>query len=65
MNQPTSAVVPRNRTIEPSCVGTSTAIATVVLYRLISFGFIIGAGWITWLAIQRRQGNRPAVTAAA
>jgi uncharacterized membrane protein YbhN (UPF0104 family) len=36
-------------------VDTPTAIATVVLYRLISVGFIIGVGWITWLAIRRRQ----------
>ncbi|GLY02297.1 YbhN family protein [Actinoplanes sp. NBRC 101535] len=37
--------------------GTSmaTAIAAVVLYRIISFGFIIGAGWITWLVMRRRQ----------
>jgi uncharacterized membrane protein YbhN (UPF0104 family) len=36
-------------------VATATAIAAVVLYRLISFGFIIGAGWITWLAIRQRR----------
>jgi putative heme transporter len=36
-------------------VDTPTAIATVVLYRLISFGFIIGVGWITWLAIRHRN----------
>lgn len=36
-------------------VATPTAIAAVVLYRLISFGFIIGIGWITWLAIRQRQ----------
>ncbi len=40
-------------------VGTATAIATVVLYRIISFGFIIGAGWITWLILRRRSS--PAV----
>ncbi|WP_433616523.1 lysylphosphatidylglycerol synthase transmembrane domain-containing protein [Dactylosporangium sp. CA-139114] len=34
---------------------TPNAIATVVLYRLISFGFIIGVGWITWLAIRHRH----------
>jgi uncharacterized membrane protein YbhN (UPF0104 family) len=33
---------------------TATAIAAVVLYRIISFGFIIGSGWITWLVMQRR-----------
>jgi uncharacterized membrane protein YbhN (UPF0104 family) len=39
-------------------VETSTAIAAVVLYRIISFGFIIGAGWISWLVIRGRR--RPA-----
>jgi uncharacterized membrane protein YbhN (UPF0104 family) len=33
-------------------VATPTAIAAVVLYRLISFGFVIGVGWVTWLAIR-------------
>jgi len=38
---------------------TSTfAVAAVVLYRLISFGFIIGAGWLVWLAVRPR--TRPA-----
>lgn len=32
----------------------STAIAAVVLYRLISLGFIVGAGWIIWLLMRRR-----------
>jgi uncharacterized membrane protein YbhN (UPF0104 family) len=36
-----------------SGVDTPTAIATVVLYRIISFGFIIGIGWLTWLAMRR------------
>jgi uncharacterized membrane protein YbhN (UPF0104 family) len=31
---------------------TPTAIAAVVLYRIISFGFVIGAGWITWLILR-------------
>ncbi|GAA1030860.1 YbhN family protein [Virgisporangium ochraceum] len=31
-----------------------TAIAAVVLYRLISLGFIVGAGWIIWLLMRRR-----------
>lgn len=41
-------------------VATPTAVATVVLYRIVSFGFIIGAGWITWLVIRRRptEGRR-------
>lgn len=34
--------------------GTATAVSAVVLYRLISFGFVIGTGWITWLVIRRR-----------
>ncbi|MET7402606.1 YbhN family protein [Dactylosporangium sp. NPDC005572] len=33
---------------------TSTAVGTVVLYRIVSFGFIIGMGWISWLVIRRR-----------
>ncbi|WP_213451786.1 lysylphosphatidylglycerol synthase transmembrane domain-containing protein [Rhizomonospora bruguierae] len=36
----------------------SGAIAAVVLYRLVSFGFIIGAGWVFWLII-RRAGFPP------
>ena len=34
---------------------TASAVAAVVLYRLISFGFIIGLGWIVWLIIQARR----------
>ncbi|MEV0811225.1 YbhN family protein [Micromonospora sp. NPDC050200] len=33
-------------------IDTSTAIAAVVLYRIISFGFIISAGWVTWTVIR-------------
>ncbi|GAA4606454.1 uncharacterized membrane protein YbhN (UPF0104 family) [Actinoplanes octamycinicus] len=40
-------------------VGTSTAIATVVLYRIISFGFIIGAGWVIWSVMRRRSRSAP------
>jgi uncharacterized membrane protein YbhN (UPF0104 family) len=36
-------------------IATSTAIAAVVLYRIISFGFIIGAGWISWVVIRHRH----------
>lgn len=36
-------------------VTASTAIAAVVLYRIISFGFIIGVGWISWLIMRRRH----------
>lgn len=38
---------------------TSTAIAAVVLYRIVSLGFIITAGWIVWLLIRRRQRRDP------
>lgn len=34
---------------------SSYAVAAVVLYRLVSFGFIIGAGWLIWLAIRARN----------
>ncbi|MET7496132.1 YbhN family protein [Streptomyces sp900116325] len=33
---------------------TPTAIAAVVLYRLINLGFVIGAGWIAWGRVLRR-----------
>jgi hypothetical protein len=39
------------------------AVAAVVLYRLISFGFIIGMGWLVWLAIRYRHRTRPATPA--
>jgi putative heme transporter len=35
----------------------SSAVAAVVLYRLISFGFIIGAGWLVWLVLRRRASK--------
>jgi uncharacterized membrane protein YbhN (UPF0104 family) len=35
------------------------AVAAVVLYRLISFGFIIGLGWLVWLAIRSHHGEGP------
>ncbi len=38
-------------------VDGGTAIAGVVLYRLISFGFIIGAGWLAWLILKRRDSG--------
>ena len=34
---------------------SAPALASVVLYRLISFGFIIGAGWLVWLGIRARR----------
>jgi uncharacterized membrane protein YbhN (UPF0104 family) len=47
-------------------VDTGTAIAAVVLYRLISFGFVIGAGWIAWAVLQRRsRDSHPADTATS
>ncbi len=36
-------------------VDAGTAIAGVVLYRVISFGFVIGAGWLAWLILRRRD----------
>jgi putative heme transporter len=36
-------------------VAGPAAVATVVLYRLISFGFIIGLGWLSWLRLRRRS----------
>ncbi|MET0417688.1 MAG: YbhN family protein [Actinoplanes sp.] len=35
------------------------AVAAVVLYRVISFGFIIGLGWLAWLLIQARAATHP------
>lgn len=42
------------------CAGglpTAFAVAAVVLYRLVSFGFIIGLGWLFWLAIRAKHGR--------
>jgi uncharacterized protein (TIRG00374 family) len=36
---------------------SSLAVAAVVLYRLLSFGFIIGAGWLVWLAMRYRSAS--------
>jgi putative heme transporter len=36
---------------------TSSAVAAVVLYRLISLGFIIGVGWLVWLTFPRRHAG--------
>ena len=33
--------------------GTPAAVAAVVLYRVISFGFIMAIGWISWVRIRR------------
>lgn len=35
---------------------TEIAVAAVVLYRLITLGFIIGVGWLTYLGIRRSAG---------
>ncbi|MFG1996205.1 flippase-like domain-containing protein [Actinoplanes sp. NPDC048988] len=40
-------------------VTTPAAVATVVLYRIISFGFIIGLGWLSWLHIRRTTHQAP------
>jgi uncharacterized membrane protein YbhN (UPF0104 family) len=42
---------------------SSSAVAAVVLYRLISFGFIIGAGWLVWLVMRARAGTPRGVPA--
>jgi putative heme transporter len=36
-------------------LSAATAIAAVVLYRIISLGFIIGTGWVLWLIIRHRS----------
>jgi len=41
-------------------VATATAIAAVVLYRVVSFGFIISLGWIWLLAMKRMERSCPA-----
>ena len=38
---------------------SSSAVAAVVLYRMVSFGFIIGAGWLIWLVIRYRSRAEP------
>ncbi|XVU21824.1 flippase-like domain-containing protein [Actinoplanes sp. CA-054009] len=47
-------------------VTTPAAVATVVLYRIISFGFIIGLGWLSWLHIRHttRPTPPPALTSS-
>ncbi len=45
-------------------LSSSSAVAAVVLYRLISFGFIIGAGWLVWLLIRYRERGVPAPAAS-
>ena len=38
---------------------SATAIAAVVLYRILSLGFIIGAGWLAWLTVRSAaEGHR-------
>ena len=36
---------------------SSSAVAAVVLYRLISFAFVIGLGWLIWLVLRARAGT--------
>jgi len=40
-------------------VPTSAAVAAVVLYRLISFGFIMAIGWLSWLRIRHQSATTP------
>jgi uncharacterized membrane protein YbhN (UPF0104 family) len=42
---------------------TASAIAAVVLYRMLSFGFIIGLGWLAWLLIRAKVRASSARTA--
>jgi hypothetical protein len=42
-------------------LASGPAVAAVVLYRLISFGFIIGAGWLVWLVIRYRHRSNAVV----
>lgn len=44
---------------------TPTAIAAVVLYRIISFGFIIGTGWIVLLLVRRHAAQDENARSAA
>jgi putative heme transporter len=44
-------------------VASPAAVATVVLYRVISFGFIMSLGWFFWLQIRFRAA-RPAIAPA-
>jgi hypothetical protein len=46
-------------------VPTATAIAAVVLYRIVTLGFIIGAGWITWLVIRHPRDAQPTTDSPA
>ena len=40
-------------------VPTSAAVAAVVLYRLISFGFIVALGWLSWLGMRSPRRLAP------
>ncbi|ODU26446.1 MAG: hypothetical protein ABT15_25500 [Pseudonocardia sp. SCN 73-27] len=42
-------------------IATPTAIAAVVLYRIISFGFVIGTGRLIWLLVRRHVAREGAV----
>jgi uncharacterized protein (TIRG00374 family) len=43
-------------------VALPAAIATVVLYRMISFGLIVGLGWFAWLHIRLSVARPPVAT---
>ena len=36
-------------------LASDNAIAAVVLYRIISLGFVIAAGWVVWVLVRRKQ----------
>jgi uncharacterized protein (TIRG00374 family) len=47
-------------------VPASTAVAVTVLYRIRSFGFIIGLGWLSWLRLRRQPApEQPEMPAPA
>jgi uncharacterized membrane protein YbhN (UPF0104 family) len=39
-------------------VATTTAVAVVLLHRIISLGFIMALGWTSWFRIRRRPSGR-------
>ncbi|MFI5890064.1 YbhN family protein [Actinoplanes sp. NPDC051513] len=45
-------------------VGTPVAVAVVVLYRVITLGFILGIGWLSWLGLRAPTSLEPRRTVA-
>jgi uncharacterized membrane protein YbhN (UPF0104 family) len=48
-----------------SGTAATTAVAVVVLYRIVSFGFIIGLGWLSWLQLRLRPDRSATPVPAA